>query len=215
MQEKTAKSLIYNVFRVFNGCKKEQKPKKTEKNSISPHATDCYAILRFMNDFSGFFGRSRAVSERATGGQSAPIHTGAHMTKKAEIVADLKTLLEAGARTKMGKVWEVYDELLELRQSGVSVSDIEAKLNSRGFNLKPGNLTSYMYQIKKKKERENTSVTIKEPKSPKLPKAPKAPAAPVQGQLDEKKASAKSNNLFDKFAKSTVIEPITIEKPEF
>ena len=81
------------------------------------------------------------------------------MTKKAEIVADLKTLLEAGARTKMGKVWEVYDELLELRQSGVSVSDIEAKLNSRGFNLKPGNLTSYMYQIKKKKERENTSIT--------------------------------------------------------
>lgn len=81
------------------------------------------------------------------------------MTKKAEIVADLKTLLEAGARTKMGKVWEVYDELLELRQSGVSVSDIEAKLNSRGFNLKPGNLTSYMHQIKKKKERENTSIT--------------------------------------------------------
>ena len=115
----------------------------------------------------------------------------------------------------MGKIWEIYDELLALRQSGVSVSDIEAKLNSRGFNLKPGNLTSYMYQIKKKKERENTSVTVKEPKSPKLPKAPKAPAAPVQGQLDEKKASAKSNNLFDKFAKSTVIEPITIEKPEF
>ena len=47
------------------------------------------------------------------------------------------------------------------------------------------------------------------------PSETKAPAAPVQGQLDEKKASAKSNNLFDKFAKSTVIEPITIEKPEF
>ncbi len=137
------------------------------------------------------------------------------MARKAEVIADLNTLLDSSPRTRMGKIWEIYDELLALRQSGVSVSDIEAKLNSRGFNLKPGNLTSYMYQIKKKKERENTSVTVKEPKSPKLPKAPKAPAAPVQGQLDEKKASAKSNNLFDKFAKSTVIEPITIEKPEF
>lgn len=86
------------------------------------------------------------------------------MTKKAEIVADLKTLLEAGARTKMGKVWEIYDELLELRQAGVSVSDIEAKLNSRGFNLKPGNLTSYMYQIKKKK---NTLGAVSQNKNPK------------------------------------------------
>ena len=86
------------------------------------------------------------------------------MTKKAEIVADLKTLLEAGARTKMGKIWEIYDELLELRQAGVSVSDIEAKLNSRGFNLKPGNLTSYMHQIKKKK---NTLGAVSQNKKPK------------------------------------------------
>ena len=73
------------------------------------------------------------------------------MAKKSEVIADLNTLLESSPRTRMGKIWEIYDELLALRRSGVSVADIEAKLNSMGFNLQPGNLTSYMYQIKKKK----------------------------------------------------------------
>lgn len=97
------------------------------------------------------------------------------MAKKSEVIADLNTLLESSPRTRMGKIWEIYDELLALRQSGVSVSDIEAKLNSMGFNLQPGNLTSYMYQIKKKKERENTSITTVLPvaASPKKPSSKK------------------------------------------
>ena len=41
------------------GVEKEQKTKKTKKNSTSLHATDCYAILRLMNDFLGFFGLPR------------------------------------------------------------------------------------------------------------------------------------------------------------
>lgn len=74
------------------------------------------------------------------------------MAKKEEVIADLDNLLNT-KRSKMGRIWEIYDELVSLRQSGVRVSVIEEKLNALGFDLKPGNLTSYMHQIKKKKER--------------------------------------------------------------
>lgn len=74
------------------------------------------------------------------------------MAKKEEIVADLKHLLETDqTRTKMGRIWEIYEEIVELQQGGVSMKNIETLLNARGFALKPGNLTSYLCQIRKKK----------------------------------------------------------------
>lgn len=95
------------------------------------------------------------------------------MAKKEDIVADLKNLLETDTtRTKMGRIWEVYDEIVELQQGGVSMKNIEARLNERGFALKPGNLTSYLCQIRKKKGIEKTVAAKKEPKQPNTSAAP-------------------------------------------
>ena len=119
----------------------------------------------------------------------------------------------------MGKIWEIYDELLALRQAGVSVSDIEEKLNSKGFNLQPGNLTSYMYQIKKKKEKlklldqpatfilENQSAPKTKPKTGgktkriviQNPPAPAPAAAPNTKENDKNQDPLKitGQNFFD------------------
>lgn len=75
------------------------------------------------------------------------------MAKKEDIVADLKELMETDPnRSKVGRIWEVYDEIMELKLGGVSMKNIEERLNARGFGLKPGNLASYLYQIRQKKK---------------------------------------------------------------
>jgi hypothetical protein len=97
------------------------------------------------------------------------------MAKKEEIVASLKNLLETDTtRSKIGKIWEVFDEIVELQHAGVRMANIEARLNERGFDLKPGNLATYLYQIRKKKGIEKTITAKKEPKPKKTKTKPTA-----------------------------------------
>jgi hypothetical protein len=116
------------------------------------------------------------------------------MAKKEEIVADLKELLETDPnRSKVGRIWEVYDEIMELKLGGVSMKNIEERLNARGFGLKPGNLASYLYQIRKKKKGvvasvEPTQSGAKQEKPARVQrKGKKGPATP--DSLDEKKTN--------------------------
>lgn len=103
------------------------------------------------------------------------------MATKEEIVADLRHLLETDqTRTKMGRIWEIYAEIVELQQGGVSMKNIEALLNARGFALKPGNLTSYLCQIRKKKGIEKVDRTGPRSKKTVLAKPVTAPKAPIQ-----------------------------------
>lgn len=119
---------------------------------------------------------------------------------KEELIASLRKLLSDAPRTKMGRVFEIYDSLVDLRNSGVSAGDIEKLLNDKEgifkFDLPPGSLTSYMHRIKLKKAAiDDSPVKAKKSSNPKTPvipgsdkldvkdsKQPKAPAAP--GKLD-------------------------------
>ena len=111
------------------------------------------------------------------------------MATKEEIVAAFKHLLETDqTRTKMGRIWEIYAEIVELQQGGVSMKNIEALLNARGFALKPGNLTSYLCQIRKKKGIEKVARAGPKPKKTVLAKpvtAPKAPKKPVVQETEK------------------------------
>lgn len=130
------------------------------------------------------------------------------MAKKEEIVADLKKLLETDTtRSKMGRIYEVYDEIVELQLAGVSIANIEASLNARGFDLKPGNLTSYLYQIRKKKsadwvpgmpDRRGQS----KPKAPRAPKVkkPKGGGPATPGLTEGKGGGKDDGNIFQAVA---------------
>lgn len=112
------------------------------------------------------------------------------MPKKEDIVAGLKDLLETDTtRTKMGKIREVYAEIVALQQAGVSIKNIETRLNERGFDLQPGNLTSYLYQIRKKKGIEKAEAVAPAPGMPRVKKAKTLPAggavAPKEAQKKE------------------------------
>lgn len=102
---------------------------------------------------------------------------GGYVAKKEDIVAGLKDLLETDTtRTKMGKIWEVYAEIVALQQAGVSIKNIETRLNERGFDLQPGNLTSYLYQIRKKKGIEKAVAVAPAPGVPRVKKVKTPPA---------------------------------------
>lgn len=109
------------------------------------------------------------------------------MAKKDEIVADLKDLLETdNTRSKIGRIWEIYDEIVELQKKGVSMKNIEARLNGRGFALKPGNLSSYLYQIKKKMEAGKVTAPVEPTPRPARgtkPKPEKAAAKAGKGEI--------------------------------
>lgn len=85
------------------------------------------------------------------------------MATREDIIAGLKSLLTTDTeRSKMVQIGEVYQEIIELQQAGVRMKYIEARLNERGFGLKPGNLTSYLSQIRKKKGIQKTKPAQKE-----------------------------------------------------
>ncbi|CAM3685410.1 hypothetical protein [Polaromonas hydrogenivorans] len=101
------------------------------------------------------------------------------MARKEDVVADLKSLLETDTeRSKMVQIWEVYKEIVELQQAGIRMKYIEARLNERGFALKPGNLTSYLSQIRKKKGIQKTIAAQREANT-KNSEQCTTPAAPV------------------------------------
>lgn len=86
------------------------------------------------------------------------------MAKTEDIIAGLKSLLTTDTdRSKMVQIGEVYKEIIELQQAGIRMKYIEARLNERGFDLKPGNLTSYLSQIRKKKGIQKTRPAQREP----------------------------------------------------
>jgi hypothetical protein len=110
------------------------------------------------------------------------------------LIAELRKLmkLDGVKRSKMGLVFEIYDTLVELRNSGVKAGDIEALLNDPDgvfdFKLPTGSLTSYMHRIKVKKAASRVErrvavapatvvPVVSKPKKPGKPKA-KASAAP-------------------------------------
>ena len=108
------------------------------------------------------------------------------MTDKKDLIDGLQNLMKSDGivRSKMGRVYEIYDTLVELRNSGVKASDIEILLNNPAgvfkFDLPPGSLTSYMHRIKLKKAaamvRRLPAESIEaKPKKPKT----NTPAAPV------------------------------------
>jgi hypothetical protein len=71
------------------------------------------------------------------------------MARKDEIIADLKEFYDSDTtRTKIGRVREIYDVIEELRDGGMSLSNILEILNKKGFELKLQTLTSYLHTIK-------------------------------------------------------------------
>nr|WP_181726140.1 hypothetical protein [Polaromonas sp.] len=89
---------------------------------------------------------------------------GGCVATREDTVTGLKSLLTTNTdRSKMVQIGEVYKEIIELQQAGVRLKYIEARLNERGFGLKPGNLTSYLSQIRKKKGIKKIRVTQREP----------------------------------------------------
>ncbi|WP_156955113.1 hypothetical protein [Polaromonas glacialis] len=101
------------------------------------------------------------------------------MATREDIIAGLKSLLTTDTeRSKMIQIGEVYKEIIELQEAGVRMKYIEARLNERGFALKPGNLTSYLSQIRKKKGIQKTRAAQREP-NPKKTKQCILTASPV------------------------------------
>ncbi len=96
------------------------------------------------------------------------------MAKKEAVLAKLDEVLEADTtRTKKGRIWPLYDKIVEMKKSGMSVTNIEAHLNKLVFTngesdkLKPGSLTSYLYQIRKERGIEKVAPVERPPKNPK------------------------------------------------
>jgi hypothetical protein len=113
--------------------------------------------------------------------QRKAIHqiVGGCVATKEDTIAGLKSLLTTDTdRSKMVQIGEVYKEIIELQQAGVRMKYIEARLNERGFGLKPGNLTSYLSQIRKKKGIQKVRTTQRQPNFIKA-KQFNAPASPV------------------------------------
>lgn len=110
------------------------------------------------------------------------------MAHKEELIAGLQKLMKSDGikRSKMGLVFEIYDTLVELRNSGVKVADIENLLNDPAgvfkFELPKGSLTSYMHRIKLKKAasrvERRVAVAAVEPAALPKPRKPRTPAAP-------------------------------------
>jgi len=111
------------------------------------------------------------------------------MEHRAELITELQKLMKSDGikRSKMGLVFEIYDTLLELRNSGVKAADIEDLLNGPNgvfnFKLPKGSLTSYMHRIKLKKAASQVerrgAVAAVAPVALLKTKNPKTPAAPV------------------------------------
>lgn len=106
------------------------------------------------------------------------------MTPKEELIAGLQKLMKSDdiKRSKMGRVFEIYDTLVELRNAGVKAGDIENLLNDPAgvfnFELPTGSLTSYMHRIKLKKAAnriERRVVAAVEPAALQKPKKPRKP----------------------------------------
>lgn len=111
------------------------------------------------------------------------------MEQRAELINELQKLMKSDGikRSKMGLVFEIYDTLLELRNSGVKAADIEDLLNDPSgvfhFKLPKGSLTSYMHRIKLKKAASQVerrgAVAAVAPVALLKTKNSKTPAAPV------------------------------------
>lgn len=115
------------------------------------------------------------------------------MTPKEELIAGLQKLMKSDdiKRSKMGRVFEIYDTLVDLRNAGVKAGDIENLLNDPAgvfnFELPTGSLTSYMHRIKLKKAAnriERRVVAAVEPAAPPKTKPRKAKASATPVVLD-------------------------------
>lgn len=114
------------------------------------------------------------------------------MAHKEELIAGLQKLMRSDdiKRSRMGRIFEIYDTLVDLRNSGVKAADIETLLNDPtgvfNFDLAPGSLTSYMHRIKLKKAasrvERRVAVAAVGSAAPPKPQKPPEPASP--GLLD-------------------------------
>ena len=83
--------------------------------------------------------------------------SGTNRNNREQLVNDLfESLRNNASRTKRGRIFEIYETIIELRTKGVSIAKIEKCLNAVCFvddNLAKGSLKTYLSRIRKEKEK--------------------------------------------------------------
>ena len=127
--------------------------------------------------------------------------SGTHRNNREQLVNDLlESLLNNASRTKKGRIFEIYETIIELQTKGVSIAKIEKCLNAVCFvddPLAKGSLKTYLSRIRKEKKK--SSVTDGRPTAGIASPPPVTPADKRLGVVEGAEASqkTKSNALPD------------------
>jgi hypothetical protein len=104
--------------------------------------------------------REQLVNDSGTGRnkrEQLVSDSGTGRNKREQLVSDLLESLRNNASwTKRGRIFEIYETIIELRTKGVSIAKIEKCLNAVCFvddNLAKGSLKTYLSRIRKEKEK--------------------------------------------------------------